>query len=105
MSKLIVDMPMPMCCDSCPLLDDIGDYPICRATQETRGYNFDTRNKKMDKCPICGVLPDEHGDLIDRTLLYADLVGVILSHSGLNFSEVIMRQNAVIAAERKDDGQ
>lgn len=54
--KLIVEMEMPKNCDECPLLDEIGDYPMCRATQETRGYNFDTRNKKMDKCPIKGEL-------------------------------------------------
>ena len=47
---------------------------------------------------------DENGELIDRSLLCADLAGVILSHSGLGVAEVIARQDAVIAAERKDDG-
>ena len=53
---LILDMPMPRACDDCPMLDDSGDYPLCRITQETRGYNFNTRGKRMDRCPIKGEL-------------------------------------------------
>lgn len=49
---LIIDMKMPRCCDECPMLDDSGDYPMCRITEETRGYNFNTREKRMDRCPI-----------------------------------------------------
>ena len=51
---LILDMPMPRACDACPMLDDSGDYPMCRVTQEMRGYNFNTREKRMDRCPIKG---------------------------------------------------
>jgi hypothetical protein len=50
-------------------------------------------------------MPDEHGDLIDRSLLCADLAGVILSHRGLGIAEVIARQPAIIAAERRDNGR
>lgn len=48
----IKGMDMPKCCDDCWALDDNGDYPFCLITQETRGYNFRTREKRMDKCPL-----------------------------------------------------
>ena len=53
---LILDMPMPRACDDCPMLDESGDYPMCRITQETRGYSFNVREKRMDRCPIKGEL-------------------------------------------------
>ena len=53
---LIIDMKMPKCCDECPMLDDNGDYPTCRITEESRGYTFNTREKRMDRCPIKGEL-------------------------------------------------
>ena len=53
---LILDMQMPRACDDCPMLDESGDYPMCRITHETRGYTFNTREKRMDRCPIKGEL-------------------------------------------------
>lgn len=50
-----IDMKMPEYCDDCPMLDEYGDYPMCRITQETRGYTFNTRKKRMDKCPMKSV--------------------------------------------------
>lgn len=47
-----IDMKMPEYCDDCWALDESGDYPMCRITGETRGYNFDARKKRMDKCPM-----------------------------------------------------
>lgn len=38
-------------CSDCPHLDFGGDYPQCTITGETRGYNFDIHQKRMDKCP------------------------------------------------------
>lgn len=64
MSVLIKGMETPSCCDDCWALDDFGDYPVCRITGEQRGYNFRTREKRMDKCPLVPVPP--HGRLIDR---------------------------------------
>jgi len=49
---LILDMEMPKDCGHCLMLDESGDYPMCRITGETRGYNFDIFHKKMDRCPI-----------------------------------------------------
>lgn len=52
MHKAILVIDMPSCCDECFALDEYGDYPICRITQEQRGYTFRTREQKMDKCPL-----------------------------------------------------
>lgn len=64
MSVLIKGMEMPNVCDECWALDESGDYPMCRITGATRGYNFPVRKERMDRCPLIE-LPD-HGDLIDR---------------------------------------
>lgn len=52
MSKAILMIDMPSCCDECFALDDNGDYPVCLITQEQRGYTFRTREQKMDGCPL-----------------------------------------------------
>lgn len=52
MSKAVLMIDMPSCCDECFALDDNGDYPICLITQEQRGYTFRTREQKMDSCPL-----------------------------------------------------
>lgn len=67
MSIFINGMDMPTSCGMCWSLDDYGDYPRCRITEEQRGYNFPIREKRMDKCPISPVPP--HGDLIERDAL------------------------------------
>ena len=74
MSVLIKGMKMPSVCDECWALDESGDYPICRITEETRGYNFRVREKRMDRCPLIE-LPD-HGDLIDRDV-FRNMTGIM----------------------------
>ena len=49
---VVVEMKMPKCCDDCPCLDDYGDYPRCRISNEQRGYNFPIHEKRMPECPI-----------------------------------------------------
>ncbi len=73
MTILIKGMEMPSCCDDCWALDEYGDYPVCRITEEQRGYNFRTREKRMDKCPLIEV-PTPHGRLIDFDALPATRV-------------------------------
>lgn len=63
MSVLIRGMKMPSCCDDCWALDEYGDYPVCRITEEQRGYYFRIREERMDRCPLISVPP--HGRLID----------------------------------------
>ena len=65
MSECVVRMEMPECCWDCPCLDDYGDYPRCRISNEQRGYNFPIHEKRMPGCPITQPLPEGHGRLVD----------------------------------------
>lgn len=47
-----LDIQMPRCCDDCFALDDNGDYPTCHITHTSRGYTFNTREKRMPDCPL-----------------------------------------------------
>lgn len=71
MSECVVRMEMPESCDACPCLDDYGDYPRCRLSEEQRGYNFPIHEKRMPNCPIIAVLPEGHGRLGDLDELAA----------------------------------
>lgn len=55
MSKAVLVIDMPSCCDECFVLDDNGDYPMCIIIQKQRGYTFRTREQKMDRahCNKC----------------------------------------------------
>ena len=75
MSVLIKGMEMPKSCDMCWALDDYGDYPRCRITEEQRGYNFPVREQRMSKCPLVPVPP--HGRLIDADALIDDMANMI----------------------------
>lgn len=68
MEVYIKGMKIPKSCYECWALDDDYDYPMCRITQEQRGYNFDTKGRKMAKCPLINV-PESHGRLIDADTL------------------------------------
>ena len=72
MSVIVKGMEMPKSCDNCWALDDYGDYPRCRITEEQRGYNFPIRDKRMDKCPLVEIKP--HGRLIDADLLFQHIL-------------------------------
>ena len=52
MSKAILVIDMPSCCEECFALDFHGDYPRCMITDEQRGYNFNTRTQRMPHCPL-----------------------------------------------------
>ena len=67
MSVYISGMELSKVCDDCWALDDNYDYPRCRITDEQRGYNFNCRERRMDRCPLVPV-PD-HGRLIDADAL------------------------------------
>lgn len=60
---ILINMDMPTSCGNCWALDDYGDYPRCRITEEQRGYTFPIREKRMDNCPLIPV--PEHGRLAD----------------------------------------
>ena len=95
MSVLINGMKMPSVCDECWALDESGDYPICRITDETRGYNFRAREKRMDRCPLIE-LPD-HGRLVDADemeRMFLKATGISISFNGVP---------TVIPAERSEE--
>lgn len=103
---LIIDMPMPRTCAECPICqfdNECGDlYHRCGETLNLCERPYEDRN---EDCPIKGVLPDEHGDLIDRDELKEKKVYCHERHEYVVPVAYIDWQNAVISAERKDDGK
>lgn len=71
MEFYIKGMKMPTSCSVCWALDDYGDYPRCRITEEQRGYTFPIREKRMDNCPLVPIPP--HGRLKDADALIKEL--------------------------------
>lgn len=119
MSKLIVEMEMPQACP-CDLIG-IG-YAMCCSAANTREriieYDECVNNgARPDWCPIKGVLPDEHGDLIDRDKFVDKYIrhyteqerkmNLVFAAVEVkqDFADMIYDEDAVIAAERKDDEQ
>lgn len=123
---LIIDMPMPKNCCECDLRQDNFD----RGEQYCPFTGVECLSiGRQAKCPIKGELPDEHGDLIDRDVLYMAVkshdtsdAAIARNHNKVtslqNISTMkkgyiaekhiclddIIRAKAVIAAERKDNG-
>lgn len=96
MSEVIVRMEkVPKNCDDscwgflsgeCPWSDHVDGYTM--------------NDGRPRNCPIKGVLPEEHGDLIDRDTLF------LKYKEQYDFvdEEDILNAKVIIAAERKDDG-
>lgn len=114
MSKLIVEMNMPQMCP-CELATEIeGSFYTCFAYYGVveRAVEFDKcvrDGKRPSWCPIKGVLPEQHGDLVDAdTVLWGEEVpdseGIVVP---VTIGDVIEGYDVpiVIAAERKDDGK
>ncbi len=96
MSILIRGMEVPKNCDMCWALDDYGDYPRCRITEEQRGYNFPVRERCMDKCPLVEI-PTPHGDLVDLS----DTVHPNASMRYMTIEEQLRRTCEGWSADRK----
>ncbi len=129
MSKLIVEMEMPICCADCPCCICLnGMKPAyCKAVMVDDDNIVDglmwketDPNDRPSWCPICGVLPEEHGELIDRDEMFDTVRNRIAltdscgegKPSQLELFERdvlctvlhdVVCAKAVIAAERKDD--
>lgn len=121
--RVIVDTEMPKRCFDCPMHDYVSDRssslpsvvrPVCNAHHELKP--IPNGDKRPDWCPICGVLPDEHGDLIDRDTLKKEIsvlqdTSIIPWQKAREYAEIaksstlniIDDQHAVIKAERKDN--
>ena len=102
MSKLIVEMEMngiPDCCGLCDPLFTV----VCATKNDQTIDKMMLRVGRPSWCPIKGVLPEEHGDLIDRDALKKqcwqdDGFDLWVSHTEID------QQPTVIAAERSEDG-
>lgn len=104
MGIYIKSMEMPKSCDMCWALDDYGDYPRCRITEEQRGYNFPIREKRMDDCPFIPV--PEHGRLIDADELEYE-EAYLNGHYELGDVEIVTREDiesapTIIPADKED---
>ena len=84
---LIKGMEMPKSCDNCWALDDYGDYPRCRITEEQRGYNFPIRDKRMDKCPLIEV-PEDVAPVVHGHWIIRDRKRYLISCSNCNWINV-----------------
>lgn len=110
MSKLIVEMEMPRSCP-CEFADysSHGIFRPCFAWNgiPARWHEVEKcaeNGTRPDWCPIVGVLPDEHGDLIDRdALLETCIYYYINPNKGAVDADNIQDMPVIIAAERKDD--
>ena len=61
-----IDMKMPLCCHECELFDDNEDYPnLCLVTGLTEGYYFNSRSKRMAKCPLKEIKKMEYYQVMD----------------------------------------
>lgn len=75
MSKLIVEMPMPTRCGACKCRHvefDIDRVAVFCAIKDNE-YVEDP-DSRPSWCPIKGVLPDEHGRLIDEAVFCENVV-------------------------------
>lgn len=101
--KLIVEMEMPVkewnCLDCKAMCVDMFRH-YCGIKKKTIDTLKNMR-ARPDWCPIVGVLPDEHGDLVDRD----ELKEKFCDDDAIdNYArEYIDASQTVIAAERKDD--
>ena len=104
---LIIDMPMPKCCADCPMIALSDRGMICLCTEALLEIDYD--KKRPSWCPIKGVLPDEHGDLIDKDKLKRAFCNHCDGDEPCSEPCVdiglIETAPTVIAAERKDDEQ
>lgn len=105
---LIVDIDMPKSCP-CDLIG-VGYAMWCSAAsgipKRVAEYDECVKNgTRPDWCPIIGVLPETHGDLIDRDELKKKKVYSHERHEYVVPVAYIDWEQAVIAAERKDDEQ
>lgn len=114
MSKLIVEMEMPQACPcEFAYYSSHGIFRPCFAWNgiPARWHEVEKcaeNGTRPDWCPIVGVLPDEHGDLVDTdTVLWE-----VLDSEGIETAEPVTVGDViegydvpiVIAAERKDNG-
>lgn len=115
--KLIVDMPMPVkewnCLDCKAICADLMRGHYCGITKKTIDTLKNMR-ARPDWCPIKGVLPEKHGDLIDIDVAiqtfkcieeapYSEFDGQEAFYTPEDVVNTLLCQDVVIKAERIDD--
>lgn len=115
MSKLIVEMEMPYRCPCVLAVDNNGWFSPCFAYHgiPEREKEFDAcieKGMRPDWCPIVGVLPDEHGDLVDKETAKNAFDSSFLTFRMKDgetmrgfYQRTIDELPVIFAAERKDD--
>lgn len=119
MSKLIIEMEMPKDCPMCPMAhyNKLEEFTGCEVAPGKR-YAVKTDKAyaesacRPDWCPIKGVLPDEHGDLIDKETAKNAFDSSFLTFRMKDgetmrgfYQRTIDELPVLIVAERKDDGK
>ena len=103
---LIIDMPIPVkewnCLDCKALCVDMFRH-YCGITKKTIDTLKNMR-ARPDWCPIKGVLPDEHGDLIDRDELLKECYPDDEFDAHVIYADDIQNAKAVVAAEGAGGG-
>lgn len=101
---ILINMDMPTSCGNCWALDDYGDYPRCRITEEQRGYTFPIREKRMDNCPLIPV--PEHGTLIDADEFLKRAIGTkcFRGDYALMLEELVGESTTIVPADKEGDG-
>lgn len=107
--KLIIKMEMPRHCNECACFYG----GICFAIKDPNIDGVLPKDTLIDRpswCPICGVLPEEHGDLIDRDKPMKDIqlwkstaTDTITMGFLYHFEKLLMCTRPIVEAERKDD--
>lgn len=121
MIKLIVEMEMPENCSecyfstACSFCEGYDDVCVLAPKDAEYKWNFSDGIKPSERpswCPIVGVLPDEHGDLIDRDIMYKQIqlwestaTDTITMGFLYYIEKLLMCIRPTIVAERKDDEQ
>lgn len=117
--KLIVEMEMPQTCDECEVNYDCAFCGITGSAFYGNAQipNFMPDEQKLPDCPIKGVMPDEHGDLIDRDAVKKEIMkrmprgcmsgssdreGIVCTRRMMLYP--ISHAKVIVAAERKDNG-
>lgn len=102
--KLIVEMEMPRNCKECAFstgcsfCEGYDDHCVLAPIDTDYKWNFSDGIEPQERpswCPIKGVLPDEHGRLIDADELKTHVRNVV--------KEIVDKSPTIVPAERKDD--
>lgn len=103
MSKLIVEMEMPKRCAECDMVQKTKSGYRCPIASKMHGFSCIAGRGQIERpwhCPIKGVLPEQHGDLVDRDALKEQKIYSHERHEYVVHVAYIDWEQAVIEAEK-----